>query len=158
LFSPFFIILFCFTSFSPGIFYISGNLSSSSFTNSTFTNITFLPSQNSWGSAMYIETSNYSSFTIDRCIFATCKANYGGALYLYQNTPYIYLSRTRFENNDADFGDDILVNTFPCFNLAKSGSLDSSVCSTTPLGNRVYCGGDIIDLSHLQNNCSEEAV
>jgi hypothetical protein len=43
-----------------------------------------------------------------------------------------------------------------CFNLAMSGSLDSSVCSTTPLGDRVYCyyGGR----SQLQNNCSEEAV
>jgi hypothetical protein len=156
LFFPFFISLFYFASFSPGIFYIYGNLSSSSLTNSTFTNITPLLS-NTWGGAIYIDIINgYSSFTIDRCIFTQCKAHRGGAFYLYENTPYISISRTRFENNDADvYGDDIFVNTSPCFNLAKSGSLDS-VCSTTPLGNRVNCSGDVT--SQLQNNCSEEAV
>jgi hypothetical protein len=29
------------------------------------------------------------------------------------------------------------------------------VCSTTPLGNRVNCNGDV---SQLQNNCSEKIV
>jgi hypothetical protein len=157
LFSPFFINLFYFTSFSPGIFYISGNLSSSSLTNSTFANITCSYNIGDGGAmSMSIDIINgYSSFTIDRCIFTQCKADYGGALYLQLNTPYIYISRTRFENNDADLGDDIYVHTLPCFNLAMSGSLDSSVCSTTPLGDRVSCGSD---KSQLQNNCSKEAV
>jgi hypothetical protein len=136
------------------MFMIYGNLSSSSFTNSTFTNITSLYSD-TWGGAVLFYTNSYSSFTIDWCIFTQCKANYGGALCL-ESIPYIYISHTRFENNDADsYGDDIYVLTSPCFNLAKSGSLDSSVCSTTPLGNRVNCSGDT---SQLQNNCSEEAV
>jgi hypothetical protein len=158
LFFPFFISLFYFTSFSPGIFYISGNLSSSSLTNSTFTNITSLYIVSyTYGGAISIDIINgYSSFTIDRCIFTQCKADHGGALFLNPHTPYIYISRTRFENNDADGdGDDIRVPTSPCFNLAKSGSLDSSVCSTTPLGDRVNCSGDT---SQLQNNRSKEAV
>jgi hypothetical protein len=102
---------------------------------------------------MYISTPNYSFIIINCCIFTQCKAWYGGALYLESNTPHIYSTRTRFENNSATFdGDDIYVSTSTCFNLAQSGSLDSSVCSTTSLGNRVYCSGDV---SQLQNNCSE---
>jgi hypothetical protein len=155
LFSPFFINLFYFISFSPGIFYIDGNLSSSSLTNSTFTNIT-CSYNGTYGGAISIGIINgYSSFTIDGCIFAQCKANVGGALYLNNDTPYIYISHTRFENNDGNIGDDIVVEGSICFNHAKSGSLDSSVCSTTPLGDRVHCYSDT---SQLQNNCSKEAV
>jgi hypothetical protein len=80
---------------------------------------------------MYIYTPNhYSSFTINRCIFTNCKASLGGVLFLEENIPYIFLTHTRFENNDANDGDDICAYTLPCFNDVKSGSFDSSVCST----------------------------
>jgi hypothetical protein len=133
----------------------SSELFSSSLTNSTFTNITSLYN-NTYGGVIFINVfKNYFSFTIDRCIFAQCKANEGGALCL-EIIPYIYINHTRFENNKANLsGDDIYVTTSRCFNLAESGSLDSSVCSTTRLGNRVNCLGDT---SQLQNNCSKEAV
>jgi hypothetical protein len=143
-------------SFSPGIFDIEGYLSSSSLTNSTFTNITSLYRSTNGGAIRIYIINGYSSFIINRCIFTKCEAPFGGALYLY--TPYIYISRTRFENNSADFyGDDICVGISPCFNLAESGSLDSSVCSTTSLDDRVNCYKRS-DASHLQNNCSNKVV
>jgi hypothetical protein len=141
---------------SPGIFFICYNFSSSSLINTTFTDITYLYSTSSYGgSAVYINTPNYYSlFTIDCCIFTKCKAPNGGALYL--ENPYVYIIRTRFENNEADiYGNDIYVGSSPCFNKKLNKTLSSSVCSTTPLGNRVNCSGDV---SQLQNTCSEEIV
>jgi hypothetical protein len=118
------------------------NFSSSSLINTTFTNITSL-----YGS-VYINNHYYSPFTISFCIFTQCIAFYGGALYLSSSTPYIYISHTRFENNSVDdYGYYIYVGSY-CFNR-----LDSSVCSTTPLGRRVNCS-----TSQLLNNCSEKVV
>jgi predicted outer membrane repeat protein len=147
-----------FISFSPGIFYIYGNLSSSSpssLTDSTFANISFASNfAGTNGGAVCIDVSDgYSSFTIDCCVFTECKGRYGGALYLGPDTPYIYISRTRFENNDAStYGDDIYVFVSLCFNLSESGSLASSVCSTTPSGDRLNCG----NTSQLLSNCLEK--
>jgi hypothetical protein len=166
--------IFFFISFSLGIFRIYGNLSFSSVTNSTFTNITSLYGytySGTDGGAIYISTPDYSFFTINGCIFTQCKAYYVGALFLF-SIPYIYISHTRFENNDAYAnGDDIFVIASPCFNKAMNDTLDSSVCSTTPLGDRVYCRGGGYsctfgippvcsddDSSHPQNNCSNEVV
>jgi hypothetical protein len=144
-------------SFSQGIFMIYGNLSSSSLTNSTFTKITAIHTISA-GGALIIYTPNTSSITISHCIFTQCKAEKGGALYLKLNTPYIYINHTRFENNSADYGDDICVENIPCLNLAKSDSLDSSVCSITPLNNRVYCySNGLFEKSQLKT-CSKEVV
>jgi hypothetical protein len=63
---------------------------------------------------------------------------YGGALYLQQ--PYVHISRTRFENNDASVGHDIYVQSSSCFTGNEYGSLDSFVCSTTLDNGRLYCG------------------
>jgi hypothetical protein len=122
--------------------------------NSTFTNISSA-SSSGWGGVLYIESPNYSLFTLDCCIFTQCKAVFGGALYL--KNPYIYIRRTRFESNSASTnGWDIYVGNTSCFNV--SGTLASSVCSTTtPSDNRVYCSNKN-EVSKLQNNCSEEVV
>jgi hypothetical protein len=48
------------------------------------------------------------------------------------------------------------VGTIPCLNLAKSDSLDSSVCSITSLNNRVYCY-NYYERSQLKT-CSKEVV
>jgi hypothetical protein len=141
---------------SLGIFYIYGNLSSSSLTNSTFTSITHVYNGN--GGAIYIQTPNYSSITINRCVFTQCKVGYGGALCLGFDTLYINIRYTRFENNSAKYGNDIYVNTSSsCFNLATkgSGSLDSSVCSTTPHADRLNCGGDT---SQSLSDCLKDVV
>jgi hypothetical protein len=134
---------------------ISGNISSSSLTNSTFTNITPLYNL-AYGGAIFISIRDYPFFAIDRCVFTQCKASDGGALYL--DIPYIYITHTRFENNSGSVdGSDIFVWVTSCFNLAKNDSLDSSVCSITPLGDRLNCGG-ISDTSQLLNTCSKEVV
>jgi hypothetical protein len=133
---------------------------------------------------IFIQTLNYSFFTISRCIFTQCKAGSGGALYLQSGTLYIHINCTRFENNNADSnGDDIGVYTSPCFSKAKGGGVDSSACSTslgdrvytspcfskakgggvdssacsTSLGDRVGCG-DGTHTSQSQNDCSKEVV
>jgi hypothetical protein len=141
------------------MFHIYNDLSSSSsVTNSTFTNITPLYGSTVDG-VIYIQSPNgYRSCTIDYCVFSQCEASRGGALYLESNTPFIYISRTRFENNSAFYGDDIYVSNSFCFNNAEggSGSLDSSVCSITPLDDRLNCGG--ADTGQLQNTCSKEVV
>jgi hypothetical protein len=155
---PFFINFYqFFVCFSPGIFHIYNKLSSAFLTNSTFTNITSLD-DDTWGGAVVI--NRYSSFNLDRCVFTQCKADRGGALYL-EIIPYIYIKRTRFEKNSAkSHGNDIYVyDVVYCFNLAESDILDSSVCSTTPLGNRVDCRNYTdSDTSQLQNTCSKEEV
>jgi hypothetical protein len=131
---------------------VYGNLFSSSFINSTFTNVTCI----NYGGAIYIGVYNYSSFTINRCIFTVCEAEYGGAI-LLEFISYIHITNTRFENNKATYGDDIYVWEFsPCFNKILSGTLASSVCSTTPLGDRVSCNKS--DKSQLLNTCPEDVV
>lgn len=80
------------------------------------------------GGAIAINTPNYSFFTINRCFFIECKSYAGGALCLY--IPYVYITRTRFENNThtySSYGHDIYSNSYPCFN---NNSISSSVCST----------------------------
>jgi hypothetical protein len=148
---------------SLGIFKIHNLLFSSSLTNTTFTNITHLYNGVTLGGAVGIYTPNVSSFAIDCCIFTCCKAREGGALFL-SNTSCIIITRTRFENNSADlYGDDIGGNILPCFNKVLNGILSSSVCSTTPLGDRLNCynygnEGGSHDVSQLQNTCSKEVV
>jgi hypothetical protein len=136
------------------MFLIEGSLVSSSVTNTTFTNIASLHGDN-YGGAMYISTPNYIYFNIIRCVFTHCQAFQGGALFFDWRSPYVYISYTRFENNKANYGDDIYVLTSSCFNKNVDGSIASSVCSTTPLGDRVNCSGD---LSQLQNTCSEDVI
>jgi hypothetical protein len=141
-----------FIIFFPGIFFIYNNFLYSSLVNTTFTNIT---SDDRCGGAIHINTPNYSSFTISHCVFALCKARSGGGVCLF-STPYIYITHTRFENNSADYsGDDIFTDNSDCFNSVESNALGSSVCSTTPLGNRVYCNGNE---NQLQNSCLDEIV
>jgi hypothetical protein len=71
---------------------------------------------------MYIYTPKYSSINVNRCIFSHCEADYGGALFLGSNTPYIYISRIRFENNDGnEYGDDIHVGTSVAVTVAITG-------------------------------------
>jgi hypothetical protein len=155
-----FLFLFSFI-LSPGIFCMFGSLLSFSATNSTFANITSLHPY-TCGGAIYIRTPNYGSFTIDSCVFTLCKAGSGGALYLH--APYIFITRTRFENNrhySFTYGTDIYVVGTPCFNDVLNDSLSSSVCSTALPGNRTHChnasGGDN-DTSQLESTCSEEVV
>jgi hypothetical protein len=140
--------------FFPGIFDILGYISSSSLTNSTFTNLT---GSIRGGGAMFINNPNI--VLIDCCVFTQCKAVYGGALYL-DPIPYINITHTRFENNSASLsGSDIHVVTYPCFNDVLSGSLASSVCSTTPLGNRLTGWTSYaVVLYQLLNTCAKEVV
>jgi hypothetical protein len=113
---------------------------------------------------MTIFTPNYSSFTIDFCFFIQCKAYAGGALFIGLEIPYIYINHTRFEDNSNSAGQngaDIIVGIVPCLNSAKNNTLDSSVCSTTPLSERIHCfvySAIIFDSSQLQNTCPKEVV
>jgi hypothetical protein len=148
---------FLFIYFFLGVFRIVTDFFSCSFTNTTFNNITSLYSD-TYGGAIYASTPNYSSFTIDRSVFLQCSATSGGALNLNSSSPYILITRTRFGGNSAlEYGDDIYVDVYPCFNDVFDGSLASSVCSSTQLGNRVYCK-DAGVVNQLQNSCPEEAV
>jgi hypothetical protein len=149
-------VFFCRGAFLPpssGIFYVWGDLSPSTITNSTFTLIT--PLYTTYGGVLFVETPNYSTFTIYRCVFAQCNALYGGALLLY--SPYILITSTRFEGNSAtNAGDDIRVDAYPCLLGASGGggSLDGT-CSTTQGGDRVNCG---TTMGYLLNDCATEIV
>jgi uncharacterized membrane protein YbhN (UPF0104 family) len=155
----FYISIYLYIYIYLGVFRVVTDFFSSSFINTTFKNITSLHSD-TYGGVIYTNTPNYSSFTIDRSVFIQCRATSGGALYLNSSCPYILITRTRFEANSVvNNGSDIYVDTYPCFNDEFEGSLASSVCSNTPLGNRVYCnnfGTGIVN--QLQNDCSEEVV
>jgi hypothetical protein len=152
-------VFFCCGAFLPpssGIFFVYGNLSPSTITNSTFTRITPLYSE-TYSGVLYVDTPNYSTFTIYRCVFAQCNAYWGGALFLSSSSPYIPITSTRFEGNSAiGRGDDIYVNTSPCLLDASGGegSLDGT-CSTTQGGDRVYCSGTT---GYLSNECPTEIV
>jgi hypothetical protein len=151
-------VFFCYCAFLPsssGIFYVEGGLSPSTITNSTFTRITSLRS--TYGGVLCASTPNYSAFSINHCIFTQCNAGSGGAIYLSGSSPYILIINTRFEENSVlNFGDDIVVNIFPCILGASGGegSLDGT-CSTTQGNDRVYCFGTT---GYLLNDCPTEIV
>jgi hypothetical protein len=135
-----------------------GNFSSSFLTNITFTNIASLYGDTR-GGAVYVQTYNHSIITIDYCIFGQCKASYGGALALHDNTPYININHTRFENNIAvSRGADIYAFNSSCFNNAVNVArpIHSSVCSTTPPLDRLNCNGS--NNTDQLRTCSDEVV
>jgi hypothetical protein len=153
------VVFFCYGAFLPsssGIFSVRGGLLPSTITNSTFTRITLLY-YFTYGGVLYVSTSNYSTFTINRCVFAQCNAFFGGALSLQIDSPYILITSTRFEDNNATFGDDIYVNIRLCSLGASGGegSLDGT-CSTTQGGERVRCLS--ITMGYLLNDCPTEIV
>jgi hypothetical protein len=127
--------------------------------NSTFANISLLPTENSRGGAMYVSIpSNYDVFSIDSCIFSKCSAAVGGVLYL-MFTPFIYITKTRFEDNTATAGVDIYVmDYYECFYQP----IASSTCSTSEDKDmRVNCtiiSGNSFDPNELQNDCANDVV
>jgi hypothetical protein len=136
-----------------GLFYVKNSFSPSTISNSTFK---LIKGSTEYGGvlAIYGYTS-YSNFSISRCIFTQCNATYGGALSLLDETPYIFITQTRFENNTATYGDDIdCWYTTSCLNRNTAGVLAASVCSTsTPQSERVMCN-TTNDSTQLQNNCA----
>jgi hypothetical protein len=138
-----------------GVFFIGGSLSESHITNTTFRNISAGYS-NTYGGVLYVNTSDYNNITCERCIFASCTgAYYGGVLYL-DSSPYIIISRCRFENNTATYhGYDIYSSSSSsCF--STSTPLPTESCTTATQATSVLCYTTSKSVSF--SDCSKDEI
>jgi hypothetical protein len=143
--------------FLIGIFKTDGLLSFAFMGNSTFKDIIALNKQ-SRGSVIDCNfANNLAVLTIDCCIFIRCVG--GSTVLVAGDSSYLYITRSRFENNSALNGNDIWIFNFKnCLNKGLADSLASSTCSTSsPKNKRIYCY-DGFDTSQLQNDCSDDIV
>jgi hypothetical protein len=141
------VIFFCFYVFNLiffislnififiGLFYIGGSFYPSEFINITFRNIIDWYNYSN-GGVLCINTSSDINMTIDRCIFVSCNGYEGGGIFLYNPSPLINIMRCRFENNTAEYGNDI-------YDESKSSSCLPSVisdtCTTSDKSKSVIC-------------------
>jgi hypothetical protein len=90
------------------------------------------------------------------CVFNQSSSGSGGGIFLQSTSPFIYISRCRFyDNNGYTGGYDVWVNIFPCLGGVESDSIDAFTCSNSTLGNRLYCK-DRYDVVQLQNECIKD--
>jgi hypothetical protein len=116
-----------------GILYLKGNFYPSHLLNTSFKNISD-PSLYTDGGVLYVSSLSYMNLTIDRCIFSSCRGYYGGVIYLDYFSPWIIINRSRFEENEATFGNDIYSSNSSCF----SPNTISNSCTTSVLKD-TYC-------------------
>jgi hypothetical protein len=100
-----------------------------------------------------MNTSSYSNFTLERCIFTSCTgASYGGVLCLDYSSAFVIITSCRFENNSASsYGFDIYTDTYSCF----SGYTPINSCTTSAVSQSVYCSEY---KSILPSPCNEKIV
>jgi hypothetical protein len=138
-----------------GIFWIIGYYFVSLISNCTFKKLEGLCSY-SISSAIYVNTSSYLNFTIDRCIFAELKSTHHSALGGSFQSSFIRCTRTRFEDNSGGYNPDIGI-TVVCSNYPPKEHLYAFSCSTSePEETRVCCEWSYIP--GLLKNCSSEVV
>jgi hypothetical protein len=137
-----------------GVFFIGGSLYKSHLTNTTFRNIT-AKYTNTQGGVLYVNTLDYGNITCERCIFVSCTAYYGGVFCLNSSSPYIIISRCRFENNTATFpGYDIYCNVSSCF--STSSTVPTGSCTTSADETSVFCYDASKSVSF--SACSEDEI
>jgi hypothetical protein len=118
-----------------GIFFVGGSLNPSHITNTTFRNVSSGYTYTN-GGVLYANTSSYSNFTLERCVFASCaNAYYGGVLYLDSSSPSVIITSCRFEHNNASYGFDIYSISMYCF----TGYTPIISCTTSTISESVYC-------------------
>jgi hypothetical protein len=137
-------------AYGGGIFSIESDLYPSCIINTTFKNISD-PSLFTDGGVLFVNTSSYTNFTIDRCIFSFCNGYYGGAIYLDSLSPSIVINRCRFENNRATYGTDIYVFSSKCF----SPNTITNSCTTSRINN-TFCS--LVSFSGFLTSCLREIV
>jgi hypothetical protein len=78
------------------------------------------------------------NLALEQCIFSSCRDSYfGGALYLGSSSPFINITRCRFENNYASYrGYDIYVDTSSCF---SESDIITDSCTTSTSTTSVFC-------------------
>jgi hypothetical protein len=154
----FVIIKFTFC-FYIGLFSLRGSISSSYFVNNTFSFILSIRTNSylnpySCGGVLYINTSNYNNFKLDRCFFTVCVSDHGGVIYLDTPSLYILISRCRFLNNIArSYGNDIYVQSYSCF---SSSSYITETCTSSSDRNSVYCSSSYKSI--ILKTCTDRIV
>jgi hypothetical protein len=131
---------------------VDSSLHPSHITNTTFRNIS-TGCKYIYGGVLYMNTSSYNNFTLERCIFTSCTGAYsGGALYLDSSSPSMIIKLCRFEYNNAySYGFDIYSSSSSCF----SGYAPINSCTTSIISESVYCSGYT---SKLSSPCDEKIV
>jgi hypothetical protein len=131
---------FTFIYITLGIFCIEGNLYPSFIMNTSFRNISD-PSLYTDGGVLYLNSSSYENFTIDRCIFALCRGFCGGAIYLGSFSPWIKINRCLFDGNIANNGSDIYVSRTSCFSDVVINNSCTTMFRTSITCFSVYING-----------------
>jgi hypothetical protein len=145
--SVFFCLCLC-----VGVFFIGGSLYKSHIINTTFRTIS-AGYNSTYGGVLYVNTSGYSNITCERCIFASCtRAYYGGVLFLDSSSPYIIITRCRFENNTAkNYGYDVYSSSSSCFSTTPTQS-----CTTSTQATSVIC--DYSSKSVSFSTCTQDII
>jgi hypothetical protein len=133
-----------------GVFYIQGDFYPSHLTNCTFRN-TSDPSSYTDGGVLFINSSSYWNFSINRCIFTQCKGFMGGVIFLGSLSPSIIINCCRFEMNTASYGYDIYALKSACF----SPNTIRESCSTISAAS-IFC--DISSVLGMMKDCEREIV